>query len=79
MYAGAVAPEGAGSSMQALIFTAQSGVALFGGTQLAGIVMDKFKVGDQFQWQKVWMVPAVIMLVCVIALVLFYKGTVPLI
>ncbi|MDI9433339.1 MAG: MFS transporter [Planctomycetota bacterium] len=78
-YAGAVAPEGAGGSMQALIFTAQSGLALFGGTQLAGIVMDRFKVGDQFQWQKVWMVPAVIMLACLIALVLFYKGTVPLI
>ncbi len=79
MYAGAVAPEGAGGSMQALIFTAQSGLALFGGTQMAGIVMDRFKVGDQFQWQKVWMVPAVIMLACLIALVLFYKGTVPLI
>lgn len=79
MYAGAVAPEGAGGSMQALIFTAQSGLALFGGTQLAGVVMDKFKVDGQFQWQKVWTVPAVIMLVCVIALVLFYKGTVPLI
>ncbi len=78
MYAGAVAPEGAGGSMQALIFTAQSGLALFGGTQLAGIVMDKYKVNGQFQWQKVWTVPAIIMLVCVIALVLFYKGTVPL-
>ena len=78
MYAGAVAPEGTAGSMQALIFTAQSGLGLFLGTQLAGIVMDKFRVGDQFQWRQVWMVPGAIMVVCVIALLLFYKGAVPL-
>lgn len=76
MYAGAVAPEGTGGSMQALIFTAQSGLGLFLGTQLAGVVMDKFKVGDQFQWRQVWMVPGAIMLVCVLALVLFFQGAV---
>lgn len=76
MYAGAVAPEGAGGSMQAFIFTAQSGLGLFLGTQLAGIVMDKFKVGDRFQWQKVWMVPGAIMLVCVLALLVFFQAAV---
>lgn len=76
MYAGAVAPEGTGGSMQALIFTAQSGLGLFLGTQLAGVVMDRFKVGDQFQWRQVWMVPGAIMLVCVLALLLFFKGAV---
>ena len=76
MYAGAVAPEGTGGSMQALIFTAQSGLGLFLGTQLAGVVMDKFKVADRFQWRQVWMVPGAIMLVCVIALLLFFKGAV---
>jgi len=79
MYAGAVAPEGTAGSMQALIFTAQSGLGLFLGTQLAGVVMDKFRVGDQFQWRQVWMVPGAIMVVCVIALLLFYKGAVPLV
>jgi MFS family permease len=76
MYAGAVAPEGAGGSMQAFIFTAQSGLGLFLGTQLAGVVMDKFKVEGQFQWRQVWMVPGAIMLACVLALVLFFKGAV---
>ncbi len=76
MYAGAVAPEGTGGSMQALIFTAQSGLGLFLGTQLAGVVMDKFKRGDQFQWRQVWMVPGAIMLACVLALVLFFEGVV---
>lgn len=76
MFAGAVAPEGAGASMQALIFTAQSGVGLFLGTQFAGIVMDKYRVEGRFQWRQLWMVPGAVMLACVLALVLFFKGTV---
>lgn len=76
MFAGVVAPEGAGASMQALIFTAQSGIALFLGTQFAGIVMDKFRVQGQFQWRKVWLVPAAVMLACVVALLALFKGTV---
>jgi NHS family nucleoside permease-like MFS transporter len=75
MYAGKVAPEGTGGSMQALIFTAQSGLGLFLGTQLAGVVMDKFRVGGRFQWRQVWMVPGAIMLACVIALLLFFRGS----
>lgn len=78
MYAGAVAPEGTGGSMQALIFTAQSGLGLFLGTQLAGVVMDVFKIGGKFRWRLIWMVPGAIMLACVVALVLFYEGKVPL-
>jgi nucleoside transporter len=75
MFAGKVAPEGTGGSMQALIFTAQSGLGLFLGTQLAGVVMDKFRVGGRFQWRQVWMVPGAIMLACVIALLLFFRGS----
>jgi len=77
MFAGAVAPEGAGGSMQGLIFTAQSGIALFLGTQFAGVVMDKCRVEGKFQWSKLWMVPGVIMLFCVLALILLFKGAVP--
>lgn len=76
MFAGSVAPEGTGGSMQALIFTAQSGLGLFLGTQLAGVVMDRFRVEGRFQWRQVWMVPGAIMLACVIALILFFRGTV---
>jgi predicted MFS family arabinose efflux permease len=76
MFAGEVAPEGAEGSMQALIFTAQSGIGLFLGTQLAGVVMDKCRVEGQFQWSRVWMVPGAIMLVCVLVLLLFFRGAV---
>jgi hypothetical protein len=76
MFAGSVAPAGTGGSMQALIFTAQSGLGLFLGTQLAGVVMDRFRVGGRFQWRQVWTVPGAIMLACVIALILLFRGTV---
>jgi len=76
-FADVVAPEGAKASMQALVFTAQSGIALFLGTQFAGIVMDKCRVDGKFQWSKLWMVPGVVMLACVLALVLLFKGAVP--
>jgi MFS family permease len=61
------------SSMQALIFTATSGVGLFLGTQFAGIVMDKYRKEGKFQWRSIFIVPCVIMLVCVLALVLIFR------
>jgi hypothetical protein len=75
-YAGNVAPAGADAVTQALAITAQSGVGLFLGTQLAGVVMDRFRVEGQFQWRRLWMVPGAIMLACVLALILFFRGTV---
>lgn len=77
MFAEAVAPEGAGGSMQALIFTAQSGLGLFLGTQLAGVVMDKASVEGKFQWKKVFSVPLGILVVCVLVLALLFWPTLP--
>jgi MFS family permease len=76
VFGNTVAPAGTGASVQALVITAQSGLGLFLGTQLAGVVMDRFRVEGRFQWRQIWMVPGVIMLVCVLALVLFFTGTV---
>ncbi len=76
VFAGAVAPKGIEEAAQAWAIMAQSGIGLFLGTQLAGIVMDKFRVEGRFQWQRVWMVPGVIMLACVIALIVFFRPTV---
>jgi hypothetical protein len=71
-----VAPEGTGASVQALVITAQSGVGLFLGTQLAGIVMDMFRSAEgKFRWRLVWVVPGAIMLACVAALLMFFEGT----
>ncbi len=76
MYAGKVAPEGTAGSMQALIFTAQSGLGLFLGTQLAGVVMDRFRKDGRFQWRQIWAVPQAIALVCVLVLLLFFRSAV---
>jgi MFS family permease len=68
----AAAPE-IRSSMQALIFAATVGVGLFLGTQFAGIVMDQFSVEGKFQWGKIWLVPAGVMLAGVLALLVLFK------
>jgi MFS family permease len=60
------------SSMQALVFVAQSGIGLFLGSQVAGVVMDRFAVEGKFQWRKVFPVPLVIMVVCLVALVVLF-------
>jgi MFS family permease len=54
------------SSMQALIMTAQTGFGMFLGTQFAGIVMDKFRKEEQFQWNKIFMVPGAVALACIL-------------
>jgi NHS family xanthosine MFS transporter len=68
IFAESVAKPEIRSSMQALIFAATTGVGLFFGTQFAGIVMDRYSVGGKFVWRKVWLVPATIMLLGVLAL-----------
>lgn len=74
MYANAVAEESIRSSMQALIFMATTGVGLFLGTQLAGLVMDLSKVEDRFNWRRVWTVPAIILAVCFLAMAVVFRG-----
>lgn len=72
MHANDVAPEGLGGSAQSLIFWSTNGVGLFLGTQLAGIVMDRFCVEGKFNWSKVFTVPLLCTLAGVIALALAF-------
>lgn len=76
IFAGRVGPH-IPASMQALIFAVTSGVGLFLGTQLAGIVMDRFCVDGQFQWRKIWMVPMVITAVGALVLATVFQAEVP--
>ena len=57
---------GRNRTMQALIMTAQTGFGMFLGTQFAGIVMDKFRKEEQFQWNKIFMVPGAVALACIL-------------
>ena len=76
IFAGRVGPH-IPASMQALIFAATTGVGLFLGTQLAGIVMDRYSVEGQFQWRKIWTVPMVIMAVGTLVLATVFQAEVP--
>jgi MFS family permease len=77
IFAGQFAPVEIGGSVQALIFTATTGIGLFFGTQLAGFVMDRYSVEGRFQWKPIWSVPMWIMAGGVLALILAFQGTLP--
>lgn len=62
------------STMQALIFAATTGVGLLLGTRIAGVVMDKFKRQEQFQWRSIFLVPGVIIIVCLLVFAVFFKA-----
>ena len=56
-YVNDVAPPGIAGSAESLIILATNGIGLFLGTQVAGVVMDRFSVDGKFQWRKVFAVP----------------------
>jgi MFS family permease len=68
MYVGKVAPKEIAGSAQALIILVTIGIGLFLGTQLAGVVMDRFSAGGKFNWSKVFLVPMLLTLAGVLAL-----------
>lgn len=73
IYVSMIAPKEIVGSAQSLIMLATNGVGLFLGTQLAGIVMDRGCVMGKFNWSKIFMVPAIITLVGVLAMAFFMK------
>jgi len=68
------APKEILSSTQALIFAATTGVGLLLGTRVAGVIMDKFKKEEKFQWRQIFIVPGAIALVCILVFAIFFKG-----
>lgn len=77
IFASAVAPPAIRNSIQSLLSAATTGVGLFLGSQLAGIVMDRFSADGKFQWRKIWTVPLLIMLAGTLVLAIVFQGTVP--
>jgi nucleoside transporter len=76
-YVDEISPKGIESSMQSLYFVATTGIGLFLGSLLAGMVMDQFSEQGKFQWRKIWAVPLVIMLTATIVLAALFQGKVP--
>ena len=74
IFANSLASKETISSVQALYFAVTTGIGLFLGTQFAGFLMDKFRKEEKFQWRQIFIVPAIIALVCILAFVLLFKG-----
>lgn len=68
MFTNDVADPAIRASAQSLIILVTTGIGLFLGTQLAGIVMDRCSADGKFEWKKVYAVPLIVMLAGVIAL-----------
>lgn len=69
------APKELLGSTQGIIFAATSGLGMFLGTQVAGFVMDKHNKDGKFEWRKIFLVPVVTVAVCLLALMLLFKGS----
>jgi MFS family permease len=73
IFANSQATEDIQSSTQAMLFAATTGVGLFLGTQFAGVIMDKFRKEDRFQWRPIFMVPGAIALICILVLIVAFR------
>jgi MFS family permease len=73
IFVGKMAPPEINASAQSLIFIATTGIGLFLGTQLAGIVMDRNAVEGKFQWSKIWAVPLAITVAGAIVFAVAFK------
>ncbi|MHB8902291.1 MAG: MFS transporter [Thermoguttaceae bacterium] len=65
------------ASAQALIILVTTGIGLFLGTQLAGVVMDRNASGGRFDWKKIYAVPLLCMLAGLIALAVAVRDPKP--
>ncbi|MBN2591861.1 MAG: MFS transporter [Sedimentisphaerales bacterium] len=74
IFANTLASDEIRGSMQSLLFAATTGVGLFLGTQFAGMIMDKFRKDEKFQWRSIFIVPCAIALCAILVLVIFLKG-----
>ena len=74
IFTNTVAAEEISASMQALVFAATLGVGSLLGTQFAGIIMDKFKKDDKFQWRSIWLMPCCVIAICALAFVVFFNN-----
>ena len=73
IFVGKMAPPEINASAQSLIFIATTGIGLFLGTQLAGIVMDRNAVEGKFQWSRIWAVPLAITVAGAIVFAVAFK------
>jgi nucleoside transporter len=74
VYVDHVAGRDFSASAQALLVVVLFGFGFFAGTQFTGIVMDRFRTAEKFRWGSIFMVPGVIILVCVVVFAVFVRA-----
>ena len=74
IYVNRVAPPEIRASAQALYTTVTLGLGLFAGTQLTGVVMDRYRTESGFLWRKIFLFPCALLTVCMFAFLLLFKG-----
>lgn len=75
VYVNEVAPGNISNSAQGLYTVVLFGFGFFLGTQLTGMVMDRFRTtDDKFRWRAIYLVPCGLVLACAIALVALFRG-----
>ncbi|MDD4872068.1 MAG: MFS transporter [Kiritimatiellae bacterium] len=76
IYVNAVAPADISGSAQALLSVVAMGLGFLLGTQFTGIIMDKFRKDEKFQWRPIYLTPCTLTFVCVIVLLCFFSGVI---
>lgn len=74
IYIERVAPTEIRGSAQGLYTTVTLGIGLFAGTQFTGLVMDYFRREGKFRWRPIFIVPCVLLSLCVLAFVALFQG-----
>lgn len=75
VYVNEVAPGKISNSAQGLYTVVLFGFGFFLGTQLTGMVMDRFRTADgKFRWRAIYLVPCGLVLACAVALVALFRG-----
>lgn len=73
LYVDEKAPASLRNSAQGLIAFATYGVGKYGGTLIAGNVVDRYTVGDLYNWTAIWIVPLIMAAVFTVGFVLLFR------
>ncbi|NLY24378.1 MAG: nucleoside permease [Bacteroidales bacterium] len=73
LYVDEKAPASLRNSAQGLIAFATYGVGKYGGTLIAGNVVDRYTVGNVYNWTAIWIVPLIMAVVFTLGFVLLFR------
>jgi len=74
IYVERMAPTDIRGSAQGLYTAVTLGIGCFAGTQFTGVVMDYFRREGSFRWRPIFLVPCVLLSLCVLAFIVLFKG-----